>query len=114
LLDAVHRHEDEPGSDFPVGQFGAMRSIYGMTTRQTVIGVQGPEHAIGYDEAIALHTGNAARLLGEEDLRGTLTPGRLADLTIWDRDPAHCAADTLGDLRPSHTLLGGLLEHRPS
>lgn len=26
-------------SDFPVGQFGAMRSVWGMTTRQTVIGV---------------------------------------------------------------------------
>ncbi|MGW5480744.1 amidohydrolase family protein [Streptomyces sp. NPDC004008] len=38
------------GSDFPVGQFGAMRSVWGMTTRQTVIGVKGPEHAITYDE----------------------------------------------------------------
>src|SRR4029077_16000279 len=34
------------GSDFPVGQFGAMRSVWGMITRQSVIGVQGPEHAI--------------------------------------------------------------------
>ncbi|MCZ0992079.1 amidohydrolase family protein [Streptomyces noursei] len=78
-----------------------------MTTRQTVIGVQGPEHAISYDEAVALHTTRAARLLGEEHLRGTLTPGRLADLTIWDRDPAHCPADTLRDLDPTHTLVGG-------
>src|SRR6185437_5364763 len=37
------------GSDFPVGQFGAMRSVWGLTTRQTVIGVQGSEHAITYD-----------------------------------------------------------------
>ncbi|MEU5303213.1 amidohydrolase [Streptomyces noursei] len=99
------------GSDFPVGRFGAMRSVWGMTTRQTVIGVQGPEHAISYDEAVALHTTRAARLLGEEHLRGTLTPGRLADLTIWDRDPAHCPAHcpagTLRDLDPTHTLVGG-------
>ena len=61
------------GSDFPVGQFGAMRSVWGMTTRQTVIGVQGPQHAITYDEAVALHTIHAARLLGEDHLRGTLT-----------------------------------------
>ncbi len=40
------------GSDFPVGQFGAMRSVWGMTTRHTVIGVKGPEHAITYDEAL--------------------------------------------------------------
>ncbi|MGW1162079.1 amidohydrolase [Streptomyces sp. NPDC002519] len=97
------------GSDFPVGQFGAMRSVWGMTTRQTVIGVQGPENAITYDEALTLHTTRAARLLGEEHLRGTLTPGRLADLTVWDQDPAHCPSDTLRDLNPTHTLVGGLL-----
>ncbi|OIJ91836.1 hypothetical protein [Streptomyces monashensis] len=31
------------GSDFPVGQFGTVRSVWGMTTRQIVIGVKGPE-----------------------------------------------------------------------
>ena len=95
------------GSDFPVGRFGAMRSVWGMTTRQTVIGIKGPEHAITYAEAVTLHTANAARLCGEESLRGTLTPGRLADLAIWDRDPAHCSADTLRDLNPTHTFVGG-------
>ncbi|WP_031227149.1 amidohydrolase [Streptomyces roseochromogenus] len=101
------------GSDYPVGQFGAMRSVWGMTTRQTVIGVQGPEHSVTYEEALALHTTQAARLLGEEHLRGTLTPGRLADLTIWDRDPARCPSEALRDLNPAHTLLGGRLVHGP-
>jgi predicted amidohydrolase YtcJ len=101
------------GSDFPVGQFGAMRSVWGMTTRQTVIGVQGPQHAITYEEALTLHTTLAARLNGEEHLRGTLTPGRLADLTIWDRDPAQCEGEALRDLNPTHTLLGGVFVHEP-
>jgi predicted amidohydrolase YtcJ len=104
--------EVSAGSDFPVGQFGAMRSVYGMTTRQTVIGVKGPEHVIAYDEAVALHTVNAARLCGDQDLRGTLAPGRLADLTVWDRDPAHCASDALRDLNPLHTIVGGRLVTR--
>ena len=68
-----------------------MRSVWGMTTRQTVIAVQGPEQAISYDEAVALHTTNAARLTREDHLRGALAPGRLADLTIWDREPAQAA-----------------------
>ncbi|MFF3579395.1 amidohydrolase [Streptomyces mirabilis] len=100
------------GSDFPVGQFGAMRSVWGMTTRQTVIGVKGPEHAISYQEALALHTTNAARLCGDQSLRGTLTPGRLADLTVWDQDPAHCPSDALRDLNPTHTIVGGLVVAR--
>jgi predicted amidohydrolase YtcJ len=101
------------GSDFPVGQFGVMRSVWGMTTRQTVIGVQGPEHAITYDEAVALHTTHAARLLGEDHLRGTLTVGRFADLTVWDTDPARIPGDALRDLNPSHTIIGGLIVHSP-
>ncbi|MFE5027798.1 amidohydrolase family protein [Streptomyces sp. NPDC056656] len=80
-----------------------------MTTRQTVIGVQGPEHAIAYEEALALHTTHAARLPGEDHLRGTLTPGRFADLTIWDQAPAHRPSDTLSDLNPTHTFMGGVL-----
>lgn len=102
------------GSDYPVGRFGAMRSVWGMTTRQTVIGVQGPQHSITYDEAVALHTTHAARLIGEEDLRGTLTPGRLADLTVWDQDPARCPSEVLRDLNPTHTVVGGHLVHRPA
>ncbi|MEU6657611.1 amidohydrolase [Streptomyces sp. NPDC046821] len=95
------------GSDFPVGQFGAMRSVWGMTTRQTVIGVKGPEYAISYAEALALHTTQAARLNGEEHLRGRLTPGRLADFTVWDRDPGLCVDEALRDLAPTHTFVGG-------
>ncbi|HEY4453458.1 MAG TPA: amidohydrolase [Pseudonocardiaceae bacterium] len=101
------------GSDFPVGQFGAMRSVWGMTTRQTVVGVQGPQHAISYDEAVALHTVNAARLTGEEYLRGMLTPGRLADLTIWAQDPAELPNEARSELDPTHTLLGGRVVHSP-
>jgi predicted amidohydrolase YtcJ len=102
------------GSDFPVGRFGAMRSVWGLTTRQTVIGIQGPEHAITYDEAVALHTVNAARLLGEDHLRGTLTTGRFADLTIWDQEPADAADDILRDLNPTHAIIGGRLVHGPA
>jgi predicted amidohydrolase YtcJ len=95
------------GSDFPVGAFGAMRSVWGMVTRGTVAGVQGPEHAISVEEAVALHTTNAARLLRESDERGALTPGRLADLTVWPADPLTCDTAVLRDLVPSHTVVGG-------
>ncbi|MER5388814.1 amidohydrolase [Saccharopolyspora sp. NPDC002686] len=95
------------GSDFPVGMYGAAHSLFGLTTRQTVDGVCGPEHAITREEAIALHTTAAARLTGESDLRGQLAPGRLADLTIWPEDPCTAAEEELDGLRPSHTILGG-------
>lgn len=98
------------GSDFPVGPYGAMRSVWGLATRQTVAGVRGPEHAITVDEAITLHTTAAARFLGEDD-RGTLTPGMLADLTVWPADPRTLPSGELRDLAPLLTVVGGRVTH---
>ncbi|MCX4908963.1 hypothetical protein [Streptomyces sp. NBC_00878] len=69
-------------------------------------------------------SGAAARLTGEENLRGTLTPGRPAarppgrpaarppgrpaDVTVRDRDPAHRPDETLRDLNPSRTFVRDL------
>ncbi|MFI1911935.1 amidohydrolase [Nocardia sp. NPDC020380] len=100
------------GSDYPVGSYGAMRSVWGMVTRQTVTGVRGPEHAITVPEAIALHTTNSVALLGESELRGALTPGRLADLTVWDVDPTVATPEELADLQPACTVIGGRIVHR--
>lgn len=99
------------GSDFPVGPYGAMRSVWGLTTRQTVAGVRGAEHAITVDEALALHTTEAARFLGEDAERGTLSPGKLADLTVWPADPRTLALDDLRDLTPTLTVTGGRVTH---
>ncbi|GAA0691729.1 amidohydrolase [Kitasatospora atroaurantiaca] len=101
------------GSDFPVGPYGAMTSVWGMTTRQTSTGAQGPQHAITRAEAVALHTTNAARLLGETGERGSLAPGLLADVTLWPADPFTCSAKELEALRPDLTLVGGRAVHDP-
>lgn len=99
------------GSDFPVGPYGAMRSVWGLTTRQTVAGVRGPEHAVTTEEAIALHTTAAARFLGEDDRRGALAPGLLADLTVWPADPYALPPEELRDLAPLLTVVGGRVTH---
>ncbi|MEU9076018.1 amidohydrolase [Kitasatospora sp. NPDC048538] len=99
------------GSDFPVGPYGAMISVWGMTTRRTTAGVVGPEHAIDRAEAVALHTVHAARLVGESADRGSLRPGALADLTLWPVDPLSCPVDELRELRPDRTVIGGRTVH---
>lgn len=75
------------GSGFPVEPYGAAVSLWSMTTRETVVGVRGPEHAITIPEGISLHTTAATGLLGETDTRGTLSVGHFADLNIWKHDP---------------------------
>ncbi|AUG76263.1 Amidohydrolase 3 [Kitasatospora sp. MMS16-BH015] len=101
------------GSDYPVGAFGAAHSLHGLTTRTTVAGVLGPAQTITRAEALALHTTAATRLTHETHLRGTLTPGRLADLTIWPADPTTTPTEALATLLPTHTFLGGTPVHAP-
>jgi predicted amidohydrolase YtcJ len=102
------------GSDYPVGSFGAMRSVWGMTTRETVAGVMGLEHAITPGEAVALHTTMAAELLRESDVRGDIAPGKFADLTIWPWDPlSEKNLYDLRDLEPTYTIIGGHVKNKP-
>lgn len=102
------------GSDYPVGMFGAMRSIWGMSTRQTVAGVRGPEHAISVSESIALHTTAAAKMLKESETRGSLRVGSFADLTLWSKDPFEVAeVCEIRDFQPLYTIIGGQIKHSP-
>ncbi|KAM0483826.1 hypothetical protein ACHAPX_002326 [Trichoderma viride] len=101
------------GSDFPVGSYGAMHSLEGLTTRKTVIGVLREEHAITLPEAISLHTTEAAKFLGESHLRGMLTPGRFADVTIWRKDPFDMEPVSAEQgVHTLYTIIGGQVKHQ--
>jgi predicted amidohydrolase YtcJ len=95
------------GSDYPVGGYDAMSSVWGMVTRQTRAGVLGPEHAVDVRTAIRLYTSDAARLIGEADRLGSLEPGLLADVVAYRGDPMTMATDQLRALRPAFTMVGG-------
>jgi predicted amidohydrolase YtcJ len=66
-----------------------------------------PEEAISRSQALHAATVSGAMLTFEEDRKGTLAPGLLADLTVLDRDPLAVADDELMDLRSELTLVGG-------
>ena len=90
-----------------------MTNVWGMVTRGTnSAGVQGPEHAIDRHTAIELYTTAGARLDREEQRRGTLGPGRLADIVAY-ADPLRVDLDHLADLTPTFTIVGGRVVHDP-
>jgi predicted amidohydrolase YtcJ len=95
------------GSDYPVGGYDAMSSVWGMVTRQTRAGVLGPEHGVDVRTAIRLYTSEAARLIGEADRLGALEPGLLADVVAYRSDPLTVGTDQLRTLRPAFTMVGG-------
>jgi predicted amidohydrolase YtcJ len=99
------------GSDFPNGKYAPMAAIWGMTTRQSPVGLLGPGHAITRYEAARLHTADAARFAGNDDIRGTLGPGKLADFAAYPADPLTCPLDQLRGLQPVLTVVGGRARH---
>jgi predicted amidohydrolase YtcJ len=102
------------GTDYPAASYEPMQAIWGMITRQTKdAGVQGPEYTIDPYTAFTLYTVAGAQLVGEQDHRGTLQPGMLADIVAFARDPLAIPVDDLPGLQPAFTLVGGRVTHDP-
>jgi predicted amidohydrolase YtcJ len=77
-------------------------------TRATESGqVLFPEECLTRMEALRLYTINNAYLHHEEKDKGTLEPGKLADLIIVDRDYLTCPAASIGETRVLKTIVGG-------
>ena len=102
-------------------RFDARKSLnsyhpfYGMwmtITRETVDGtVLGPEQRITREEALKMWTINGAYGNFEEDLKGSIEPGKLADLVVIDRDYFTCPENEIKDIEPLLTVVGGKVVH---
>ncbi|MFB3828320.1 MAG: amidohydrolase [Bryobacteraceae bacterium] len=70
------------------------------------------EQAITREQAIRLYTMNNAWLTFEEKEKGSLEPGKLADLIVIDRDILRCPVDDVKDTQVERTYLGGKLVYQ--
>jgi predicted amidohydrolase YtcJ len=101
------------GTDI-VRPFNPMTNVWGMATRGTkAAGIQGPEHAIDVPTALRLYTLGSAALNGEADRLGSVTPGKLADLAGYPLDPLAAEPDSLAELTPAFTIVGGRPAYDP-
>jgi predicted amidohydrolase YtcJ len=66
-----------------------------------------PEQGVTRPEALRMMTIDAARLLGEEDRRGSIEPGKLADFVILSGDFLGCPPDRFRTLRAEAAAVGG-------
>jgi predicted amidohydrolase YtcJ len=84
-------------------------------TRQTVDGsVINPEQRITRIEALRMWTLNGAYLSFEEKSKGSIEPGKLADLIVVSKDFLSCPADEIREIEPLLTLVGGKEVYRLS
>ena len=65
------------------------------------------EQAVTRDEALRMWTINGAYLSFEESLKGTIEPGKLADLVVISHDYTTCPVDQIKDIEAVQTIIGG-------
>ena len=99
------------GSDWFVAPATPLEGIYGAVTRRTLDGKNPegwvPEQKITVEEALKAYTINAAYASFEEDLKGTLEPGKLADFVVLDRDITTIDPVEIWDVKAQQTWVGG-------
>jgi predicted amidohydrolase YtcJ len=101
------------GTDGPVVPIDPFLSMWWMVTRKTLKGYAlGPDEAISASEALDLYTINNARILGVADARGTIEPGKLADLAVLSQDILSIEPDRIRDTRSLLTMVGGKIVYR--
>ncbi|MGH9459391.1 MAG: amidohydrolase [Thermoanaerobaculia bacterium] len=95
-------------SDYPPGPFEPMMALQSSVTRTDMHGnVWGPEQRITASEALRVGTLHGAFASFEEDLKGSLTPGKLADLVVLGRDPLREPPESLITIPIERTMVGG-------
>jgi len=94
--------------DWPVATGDPLLALRTAVTRETVTGeVVGPDQRIDVEDALRLYGPEAAHLEFAEDEKGTLTPGKLGDVTVLSEDPRAVPPAELTDLEVEYTVVDG-------
>ena len=95
-------------SDAPVVPLNPLAGIYSAVTRKTKSGQNfQPEEAVSPLQALAMYTVNAAYASFEENIKGSFTPGKLADMVILSDDPTKVPPEQIKDIKVEMTIIGG-------
>jgi predicted amidohydrolase YtcJ len=95
-------------SDVPVTPCNSIINLHAAITRKTQDGDDlAPGQAITMDTALAAYTSAGAWGSFEERIKGTLEPGKLADMVVLSQDPTSIGADALLDTKVRRTVLHG-------
>jgi predicted amidohydrolase YtcJ len=96
------------GSDFSPGPFDPRMGIQGMVTRKGWNGeIWGANQRISVDEALRVNTINGAYNSHEEAIKGSITPGKLADFVVLADDPHTIDPEKIKDIQIVRTVTGG-------
>jgi predicted amidohydrolase YtcJ len=100
------------GSDYVPGPFEPLMGIQSMVTRTDYEGrVWGGSQRVSVEEAIRISTVHGAWASFEEDLKGSVKAGMLADFVVLGQDPYQVDPMTIKDIPVVRTVIGGRTVH---
>ncbi len=98
------------GTDAPVEDVDPLPSFHATVTRRLANGEQFyPDQRLTRVEALRTYTLDCAKAAFEEHLKGSLTPGKLADVTVLSKDILTVPEQEILDARVELTIVGGEL-----
>lgn len=101
-----------PASDHSPGPYEPLMALQSMVTRKDFQGrVWGPSQRITLDEAIKVCTVNGAYASFEENEKGSITAGKLADFVVLAQDPHDVDPDQIKNIQVVRTVVGGRTVH---
>jgi predicted amidohydrolase YtcJ len=105
------------GSDWPVAPMVPLMGIYGAVTRRTLDGKNPngwiPEQKITVAEAVHAYTVAAAYAEFEDNIKGSIAPGKLADLVVLSKDIFHIDPIEIENTKVETTIFNGkIIYHR--
>ena len=96
------------GTDVPVEPIDPMACFYATVTRKLKDGTAFfADQKMTREEALRSYTINGAYAGFEEDIKGSLTVGKLADITVLGRDILTCPEDDIPGTEVLYTIVGG-------
>lgn len=95
-------------SDWPVSEADPLLRIQSMVTRTSAEGkTYGPQQRLTVEQALGVFTRGGAYASFEEDVKGSITVGKLADCVILSADPRDVPPEEIKDIRVLKTIIGG-------
>ena len=99
------------GSDWFVAPAIPLLGIYAAVTRRTLDDANPdgwvPEQKVTVEQALHAYTTEAAYASFEEDIKGSFTQGKLADIVVLSNDPIKSSPEQIKDIRVEMTIIGG-------
>jgi hypothetical protein len=104
------------GSDWPVAPLDPLSGIYAAVTRATLDGKYPagwfPEERLTVEEALRAYTLGAAYAAFQEKEKGTISPGKLADVVVLSDDLFRIPPERIKDVRVEITIVGGRVVYK--